>query len=85
MSPEWFMVGAAKGPQIRRAVALDRLDDTECVAGYLAGCEGKTCPASATYSFVHGWRNGMCDSGRRPIDEAQRELAADYVASRRKA
>lgn len=70
-----------KGVQIRRAAALAGIDDNEAVSGYRAGLDRKPCPDDATYSFRHGWRNGMCDRGVRPIDDAQRELARDVIAT----
>jgi hypothetical protein len=70
-----------KGIQIVRSNGLRGINNEECVAGYMAGFNGKGCPNDATYSFRHGWRNGACDRGVRPIDDAQRELARDVVAN----
>lgn len=67
-------------PIVRKA-ALKGLNDSECVAGYMAGFRHKTCPDSASYSFRHGWRNGASDAGYRPIDQYQRQLAASFVGS----
>jgi hypothetical protein len=64
---------------IRRKALLELLDEGQLVAGYWAGYEGLECPKNASYSFEHGWRNGACDSKRREIDVAQRELVRDVV------
>lgn len=67
--------------RVKRAAVLDALDDAELVRGYMLGFDGGKLPIDANLSFKHGWRNGMSDSGRRPIDRVQRELAADVVAT----
>ena len=67
--------------RIRRAAALSGINDDECVAGYRAGLSGQRQPASASFSFRHGHRNGMVDSGRRQVDKAGIELARDCIAS----
>ena len=67
---------------LRRAEGLHQLNDAEVVAGYRAGLKGETEPnPNASYSFWHGWRNGMVDSGRAQGDAAQAELARDIVAT----
>lgn len=47
-----------------------RLHDADLNAGYDAGARGQECPATASRSWWHGWRNGMMDSHRLPRDEA---------------
>lgn len=65
---------------IRRERQMAAIDDDECVAGYRQGLRGEPEPGpDATFSFWHGWRNGMHDSHRLPSDEASRELAHDAV------
>lgn len=65
---------------IRRERQLEAIDDDECVAGYRAGLRGAPEPGpEASFSYWHGWRNGMGDSHRRPPDVASRELARDCV------
>lgn len=55
----------------------------EISAGYLAGLDGAREPGSdKSRSYWHGWRNGMVESGRRPIDAAQRELQSAIHARR---
>jgi hypothetical protein len=69
---------------IRRAVQLESLDDTELREGYLDGFNGEPEPGNnRSFSYWHGWRNGAVDKGHREIDEAQRELARDYVRRER--
>lgn len=72
-----------QGPAIRRVAALENLNDAECMAGYLAGFDGKPCPENSSFSYVHGWKNGQADKHGNP-NEAQRELARDYVTAQRK-
>lgn len=51
-------------------------DDGEVMAGYVAGLHGAPEPGSdRSRAYWHGWKNGMVDAGRQPIDDAQRELA----------
>ena len=66
------------------AAELAFLDDDECVAGYRAGLGGAPKPGSdKSKSYWHGWRNGMMDTGRLPIDGAARQLAAEVVRRQR--
>lgn len=67
--------------RIRRASALGSLESDECVHGYVCGFQGDGIPPEASFSFRHGWRNGMVDGGFRPLDEAQKELAHDVAES----
>ena len=63
---------------VRTASDLDTLDVDEIVEGYRDGRRGEPEPkGNRSRSYWHGWRNGMTDSGRRPIDKHQRELAAN--------
>ena len=60
------------------------IDDGECVAGYLAGLHGEPEPGSdKSKSYWHGWRNGMMDTGRLPLDGAARNLAHEFVRRQR--
>lgn len=60
------------------------LDEDDCMAGYLAGLDGSPEPGSdKSKSYWHGWRNGMMDKGRLPIDEPARNLAAEFVRRQR--
>jgi len=66
------------------AAELEVLNDDECVAGYMAGLEGCPEPGSdKSKSYWHGWRNGMMDKGRLPMDAPATKLAADYVRRQR--
>jgi ribosome modulation factor len=63
---------------------LERLDDDEILAGYLAGLSGESEPGSdKSRAYWHGWRNGMVDSGRAQIDCAQVRLAREVVGTYR--
>lgn len=60
------------------AAELALIDDGDCVAGYHAGLDGEPEPGSdRSKSFWHGWRNGMIDSHRMPIDAAALALVRD--------
>lgn len=60
---------------------LALLDDSEMVAGYLAGFNGEPEPGSDKgRSFWHGWRNGASDAERRESDAAQQQFAREIVA-----
>jgi ribosome modulation factor len=59
---------------------LDALDERDMVSGYRAGMNGAPEPSiEMNRDYWHGWRNGMADSGRIPIDEAMRTLCHEYV------
>lgn len=61
---------------------LAQLDAEDVGAGYMAGLEGDPEPGSdKSRSFWHGYRNGMCDSGRRSVDDAQRQLVRAVVVA----
>jgi hypothetical protein len=69
---------------LRSASEADLLDMDDCVAGYRSGLHGESEPGSdKSKSFWHGWRNGMIDSRRAPIDEACVNLAREIVARQR--
>lgn len=66
---------------IRTAAALALLDETEIVEGYHDGLAGEPEPGdNRSQSYWHGWRNGMADKNRIPIDDAMRQLAHEIVA-----
>lgn len=66
------------------ACDLDVLDDADCVAGYRAGLNDAPEPGSdKSKSYWHGWRNGMMDKGRLPIDGAARNLAHEFARRQR--
>jgi ribosome modulation factor len=63
---------------------LDVIDESECVAGYRAGLHGEPEPGNdKSKSYWHGWRNGMMDKGRMPIDAPARNLATEFVRRQR--
>lgn len=71
---------------IRREAQLGAIDDDDCVAGYRQGSRGAPEPGpEASFSFWHGWRNGMLDTRRLPRDDASRDLAADYLRNAQRA
>lgn len=67
--------------RIVRAAALAGIDDNDCVAGYQTGYKGEPAPAGASFSFMHGHRNGMIDSRRIEPDQEAAALARDCIAS----
>lgn len=69
---------------IRRAVQLGDLDDAEIAEGYRDGMAGDPEPGgNRSFSYWHGWRNGAVDGGYRAKDDAQAELARDFVRGSR--
>tara|TARA_B100001939_G_C16629384_1_gene482766 strand:+ start:286 stop:504 length:219 start_codon:yes stop_codon:yes gene_type:complete len=65
---------------IKKKIMLNCLNNEEVVEGYLDGLENAPEPhGNRTYSYWHGWRNGMVDGGFREKDDAQILLAHDYV------
>lgn len=67
---------------ISRAEQLDDLDDAEVIEGYFDGRENEPEPGdNRSFSYWHGWRNGMADGRHRKHDYAQRALANDVIAT----
>ena len=65
---------------IVRAHQLADLDLTDVLEGYRDGYAGECEPGNnRSLSFWHGWRNGLVDGGHRQKDDAQAELARDYL------
>lgn len=65
---------------IRRKRQLDDLQHEETVEGYFDGLSGDHEPGdNRSFSYWHGWRNGAVDGGHREKDDAQAELAKDYL------
>jgi len=63
---------------------LDVLDGDDCMAGYFVGLDGTSEPGSdKSKSYWHGWRNGMMDTNRLPIDWSARNLVAEFVRRQR--
>lgn len=63
---------------------LELQDEFEMVSGYMAGLHNYPEPSSAySRSYWHGWRNGMADKGRIPLDADMRNLAAEIVRAQR--
>jgi hypothetical protein len=58
---------------------LASLDDDQVLDGYLSVIRGNyaTPGSDKTRSYWHGWRNGMADKGKIPVDQSVRQLAAD--------
>lgn len=59
---------------------LDKVNNDECVEGYLYGRSDRACgelisPNSCSRSFYHGYLNGMVDTGKLELSPAQKELA----------
>ncbi|MFJ0379165.1 hypothetical protein [Bordetella bronchiseptica] len=65
---------------VRTKADLDLLDDDEIVQGYLEGLAGASQPGSdKSRSYWHGWRNAQVDRGFSKADDAQMQLAREYV------
>lgn len=58
---------------------LDKLDDQEILRGYQQGRAGYVLSGYESPSFVHGWRNGVVDSGVCQPDAAQMDTARNYL------
>lgn len=67
---------------VSTVIELAVLDERDILHGYLAGLNGRDEPGiEFNRDYWHGWRNGMMDRGRMPIDQAARALAHDVVQS----
>lgn len=64
---------------IQRASGLKELDLNEMTEGYRDGFSGFPCGDNRSYSYWHGWRNGMVDGGHTKLDDAQRALVHDVA------
>ncbi len=65
---------------ITKASLLDKLDDKELLQGYTDGRNNEPEPGdNHSYSYWHGWRNGMMDAGYMRHDTASRSLAKDVI------
>lgn len=60
---------------------LNALDNEELKEGYFDGLNNEPEPNdNRSYSYWHGWRNGMVDGGHRVVDKFQKKLARDFIA-----
>ena len=60
---------------VRTISAFRALDDGEILIGYMDGHSGlPLAPGGTSRSYLHGWRNGMIESGRKRADQAYLEL-----------
>lgn len=65
---------------ITKANQLNDLDDAELMQGYWDGKDNEPEPGdNRSYSYWHGWRNGMMDGKHMPHDAASRALAHDVI------
>ncbi|AZW14229.1 hypothetical protein CS344_20155 [Bordetella bronchiseptica] len=65
---------------VRTKADLDLLDHDEIVQGYREGLAGAAQPGSdKSRSYWHGWRNAQVDRGWAKPDDAQCQLAREYV------
>lgn len=64
---------------------LDEQDERDLISGYWAGFGGDGHEPGAEFNraYWHGWRNGMADSKRLPIDAAMMKLCAEWLARER--
>lgn len=69
---------------ISTAAELDLLDIDDIVDGYRAGLRGASEPGSdKSRSYWHGWRNGMVDTNRMPMDWAMWALVEEHIRRKR--
>jgi len=69
---------------VRTLTDLESLNQTEVLEGYLSAERRDPEPGpNRGRSFWHGWRNRMIDLGEIPPDTASRQLAHEFVASRK--
>lgn len=67
---------------IRSAAMLDTLNSDEVVEGYFDGRQNEPEPGdNRSFSYWHGWRNGMVDGHHAETDEAGSALARDAIES----
>lgn len=65
---------------ITKSHVLQHLDDKECIEGYMDGRENSPSPGgNRSFSYWHGWRNGMVDGNHAKTDDAQMKLARDVI------
>ena len=65
---------------ITTVAELEALDHDEVLEGYHDGHDGVPEPGNnRSFSYWHGWRNGMIDRGRLPVDAAAHALARDCI------
>lgn len=69
---------------VSTAAELDLLDIDDIVDGYRAGLRGASEPGSdKSRSYWHGWRNGMVDTNRMPMDAAMWALVREHIRQQR--
>lgn len=54
------------------------LDESDLLLGYAAGFVGLEPQQEWSRGFLHGWRNGMMDSGRQEPNVADFQLAEEF-------
>jgi len=57
---------------------IEAMNEDDLLEGYRLGINNEIEPKDNRAKW-HGWRNGMCDSGRYVIDDGQRRIAKEYV------
>lgn len=62
---------------------LNKLDDEQIFLGYQQGRAGYVLSGYESKSFVHGWRNGVVDSGVANPTPDQMDTARNYLKSMR--
>ncbi|WP_043171533.1 hypothetical protein [Bordetella bronchiseptica] len=65
---------------VRTMTDLTLLDEDDVLLGYREGLDGAAEPGSdKSRSYWHGWRNAQVDRGWASADDAQCQLAREYV------
>ena len=68
---------------VRTISGFRELDDDEILMGYMDGHSGlPLAPGGTSRSYLHGWRNGLIESGRRCADQAYLELQRAFELRR---
>ncbi len=63
---------------------LNTLDEAEILEGYRDGLDDQPEPGNnRSKAYWHGWRNGMIDRGRLPMDSAAAKLADEFIRRKR--
>lgn len=79
-------IGVGERTPVRGLDELYALDEAEMQEGYWDGRAGEPEPGdNRSKAYWHGWRVGMMDAGRLPIDADHRKLVAEFASDQRRA
>lgn len=61
---------------------LDSLNQEDVIEGYRDGRANEPAPGdNRSRAYWHGWRNGQADGGYTEPDQAQQDLAREFLAA----